>query len=129
VNIDADAIVPPVWASSRTLTGAANVLWPGNLRDVVVEERWKGEGGISMPIEQLRMLLSFWTTQPDPEEAYVEWYPTYITRVSFKVLLIGLTAGGQNIVLDDVVNYRDLRGPDGWVTAPVVLQLRLVGRL
>jgi hypothetical protein len=128
-NIDADAIISPVWASSRTLTGAANVLWPGNLRDVVVEERWTAPGGISMPIEQLRMLLSFWTTQHDPEEAYVEWYPTYITRVAFKALIVNLTAGSQGIALDDVVNYRDLRGPDGWVTAPVVLTLRLVGRL
>ena len=130
VNIDADAIIPPVWASSRTLTSAANVLWDGHLRDVVVEERWKALGGLAMPITQLRMLLAIWTMPIDPDVGYVHWFPNYITAVGFKVLPINLSAGGQGIALDDVINYKDEYGePIGWVTSPVTFQLKLVDRL
>ena len=130
VNIDADAIIPPVWASSRTLTSAANVLWQGHLRDVVVEERWKALGGLAMPITQLRMLLAIWTTPIDPDVGYVHWHPNYITQVGFKVLPVQLSAGGQGITFDDVVNYKDEDGePIGWITAPVTFQLKLVERL
>jgi hypothetical protein len=130
VNIDADAIIPPVWSSSRTLTSAANVLWAGVLRDVVVEERWKAVGGLAMPVTQFRMLLAIWTTPVDPDVGYVQWYPNYITGVGFKVLPVNLSAGGQGIALDDVTNYKDDEGePIGWVTSPVTLTLKLVERL
>lgn len=130
VNIDADAIIAPVWASSRTLTSAANVLWNGNLRDVVIEERWKALGGLAMPATQLRMLLAIWTTPVDPDVGYVHWHPNYITPVAFKVLPVGLTAGGQGITFDDVINYKDENGdPIGWMTAPVTFQLKLVERV
>ena len=130
VNIDADAIIAPIWASSRTLTSAANVLWQGHLRDVVVEERWKALGGLSMPITQLRMLLAVWTTPIDPDVGYVHWFPNYITPLAFKVLPVMLSAGGQGLAFDDVVNYKDEDGnPIGWVTAPVTFQLKLVERL
>lgn len=130
VNIDADPIIPPMWASTRTLTSAANVLWQGNLRDVVVEERWKSLGGLAMPATQFRMLLAIWTMPVDPDVGYVQWFPTYITSVGFKVLPINLTAGGQGIAVDDVINYLGEDGePVGWVTSPVTFQLKLVERL
>ena len=130
MNIDADAIIPPIWSSSRTLTSAANVLWEGNLRDVVVEERWKALGGLAMPATQLRMLLAIWTNPVDPDVGYVHWYPNYITQMGFKVLPVGLSAGGQGITFDDVVNYLDDDGnPIGWMTAPVTFTLKMVERL
>jgi hypothetical protein len=130
VNIDADAIIAPTWASQRTLTSAANVLWPGHLRDTVVEERWKALGGLAMPMTQLRMLLDMWTTHVDPDVDYVRWYPNYITRVAFKVVLLNVSAGGQGLRFDDVVNYKNDDGDYiGWMTAPVTLTLRLVERL
>jgi hypothetical protein len=130
VNIDADAIIAPVWSSSRTLTSAANVLWAGNLRDVVVEERWKALGGLAMPITQFRMLLAIWTTPVDPDVGYVQWFPNYISGLGFNVLPVGLSMGGSQIVFDDVVNYKDEDGePIGWVTNPVTFVLKLVERL
>jgi len=129
VNIDADVIIPPIWASTRTMTSAANVLWDGNIRDVVVEERWKALGGLAMPIGQLRMLMSIWTMPMDPDEGFVTWYPNYISPLGFQVLPVNLTAGGQGLVFDDVVNYTDANGPDGWATQPVVFTLKLVARL
>lgn len=130
VNIDADAIITPVWASTRTLTSSANVLWQGNIRDVVVEERWKALGGLAMPITQLRMLLAIWTTPVDPDVGYVHWYPNYITSVGFKILPVMLTSGGQGVTFDDVVNYKDEDGdPIGWMTNPVTFTLKLVARL
>lgn len=130
VNIDAEAVVPPVWASSRTLTSAANVLWNGNIRDVVVEERWKAAGGLAMPVTQLRMLLAIWTTPVDPDVGYVQWHPNYITPVVFKVLPVALQAGSGGVTFDDVVNYKDEEGnPIGWMTSPVTFTMKLVERL
>lgn len=130
VNLDADVIVPPVWASTRTMTGATNVLWKGYLRDVVVEERWKALGGLAMPIGMMRMLYMIWMNPLDPMVGYVEWYPNYISPLGFKVIPVSLTAGGQQgLAFDDVVNYLDDRGPDGWVTQPVTLMLKLVERI
>ncbi len=130
VNIDADAIIPPTWGSTKTLGGATNVLWQGYLRDVVVEERWKGQGGLSMPITQLRMLAMIWTNPVDPILGYVQWYPNYISPLGYKVIPMLLQAGGQGIVFDDVVNYLAAGDePDGWMTNPVVFTLRLVERL
>lgn len=130
VNIHGDVFVPPVWASTRTLTGAANVLWNGNLRDVVIEERWKSLGGLAMPIGQLRMLALIWTTPIDPVVGYVLWYPNYTSPLGFQVLPVGLAVGGQsNIVLNDVTNYKDASGnPDGWVTDPVTFTMKIAGR-
>lgn len=130
VNIDEDAIIPPGWASTRTLTSAANVLWQGNVRDVVIEERWTAPGGLSMPVTQFRMLLAIWTMPIDPDVGYVHWYPTYITQAAFKVLPMGLTAGGQGVTFDDIVNYKDENSePVGWMTNPVTFTLKLVGKL
>lgn len=130
VNIDADAVIPPMWSSTRTLTSAANVLWAGVLRDVTIIERWKPIGGLSMPITQLRMLIDIWTNPIDPEDGFVKWYPTYITQVGFRVLPVGLSVGSAGIQFDDVVNYLDEHGKNiGWVTETVTLQMRLVERL
>src|ERR1700729_161501 len=50
VNIDGDVIVAPVWASTKTLGGAANSLWPGNIANVVCEESWgDNQNGLVMP--------------------------------------------------------------------------------
>lgn len=130
MNIDEDAIIAPVWASTRTLTGAANALWSGNIRDVVVEERWKALGGLAMPISQLRMLLMIWTNPVDPVLGYVRWYPNYVTQNGYNVLPVALEVGGRGITFDDVVNYLDADGnPDGWVTNPVTFTMKLVARL
>src|SRR5579862_3243807 len=40
VNLAHDVIVPPVWATTKTLSGASNALWPGDIRDVEVQEIW-----------------------------------------------------------------------------------------
>jgi hypothetical protein len=128
VNIDGGLVVPPVWASTKTMGGAVNALWPGYLRDVLTEERWKSLGGLSMPIGQLRMLIMIWSTPVDPATGYVEWYPNYISPLGFKVIPINLGAAG--IVFDDVVNSKDEWGdPNGWVTQAVTLQLKLVEQL
>lgn len=132
VNIDANPVIQPVWSSTRTLTSAANVLWSGHIRDVVVEERWLALGGLAMPITQLRMLLAIWTMPVDPDIGYVHWYPNYITHLGYKVIPVMLQSGGSGggITFDDVVNYLDEDdNPIGWMTAPVTFTLKLVDRL
>lgn len=129
VNVDGDVIIPPVWSSSKTLSGAANTLWAGNIRDVVAEERWNQP--LSMPITQLRIFLFIWTTPIDPAVGYVQWYPNYINNNGYNVIPLSLSAGDQdNLVFDDVVNTKDFAGnPDGWMTKPVTFKLKLVARI
>ena len=122
-GIDADVIIPPAWASTKTLSGAANTLWRGSLRDGVCVERWGTDCGASMPADQLRMLLAFWQNPPDPANGYVEWWPSYTSVFGFKVILMNLTAGpGQGVTLDTVLSQ-------GWVVGQVELTLRVVERL
>lgn len=130
VNIDTDIVIPPVWSSVRSLGGSVNALWPGYVRDVVVEERWKSLGGLAMPIGQLRWMIMMWVNPVDPDTGYVQWYPNYVSPLGYRVLLLNLAVGGQQgIALDDVINYLDANGPDGWVTAPVTLTMKIVERL
>jgi hypothetical protein len=129
VNIDADVIIPPVWASTRTMTGAINVLWKGNIRDVVVEERWTSIGGLAMPIAQIRMLYMIWQNPLDPATGYVQWYPNYISPYGYYVIPVNLTVGGTGLAFDDVGNYLDANGPDGWVQKQVAFTLKIVDRI
>ena len=130
VNIDGDVIIRPVWASTKTLGGAANVLWSGKLRDVVVKEKWEPIGGLSMPITMARMLILLYTNPIDPDAGYVEWWPNYATTLGFKVIVVDLEIGDEGISFDDVINSKDGNGnPDGWVTMPVTLTMKIVDRV
>lgn len=130
VNLLDDVVIPPVWAVTKTLGGSLHSLWPGYLRDVVVEERWKSLGGLAMPIGQLRMLVNMWMNPPNPEtEGYVSWFPNYATGASFSVIVLGVKAG-DGITLDDVIHSKDAYGEnDGWVTAQVTVTMKIVERL
>ena len=118
-NMDTDAIIAPIWASTKTMGGAANVLWPGYLRDVEVEERWVQS--VAAELEHLRMLLQFWMNPPDPADGFVEWYPTYHNALGFQVAMVSLTAGGQAVTLHALSKR-------GWVRGPIVLRMRIIGR-
>lgn len=144
VNMDGDVLVAPAWSSVKTLSGAASVLWAGNIRDTMCEERWTAQGGMSMPITQLRMLQTLWTNPIDPSVGYVQWYPSYANSAGYNVILVDLVcgsagqtqssrisgAGAPTIVLDDVVNYIDSDGDNiGWVSLPVTLFLKMVSKI
>ena len=119
-NMDGDAIISPIWASAKTLDGAANSLFAGALRDVLVEERWTGE--LAMPLAMARMLASFWMSPPDPATGYVTWYPSYANALGFKVILLALDVNGQGYNLDYISRQ-------GWVPSSVALRMRIAGRV
>jgi hypothetical protein len=122
-NIDGDVLPAPVWASSKTLQGSANTLWTADIRDVTVVERWTADsGGLKMKMSMLRTLLLFWQTPPDPASAWVLWYPTYTTDLSFKVLLTDLQVGGEGITLNPLATKKN------WATEEVALFLKIVAR-
>jgi hypothetical protein len=120
VNIDGDVIIPPIWASSKTLKGSANTLFVGDIRDVTCEEHWTQP--ISARMEHLRMLLSMFSNPPDPSVAYVTWYPNYTSAYGFKVILLDLTVGGSNITLNSMSAL-------GWAQGNIVLKLKIAGRV
>jgi hypothetical protein len=129
VNMDADAIVRPVWASNKTLTSATNVLWAGSIRDVVVEERWTQP--LSMPIGMFRLLATIFMNPVDPSVGYCQWFPNYVNGHGYFVIPISLSAGDStNCVFDDIVNYKGDNGlSQGWLTSPVTFQMRLIRRI
>lgn len=128
VNIDGDVFILPIWSSTKTLGGAANVLWSGNIRDVVVEERWKQS--LAMTVAQLRLMLAVFTNPVDPATGYVQWWPNYTTDIGYNVLPIGFSVGGQGITLTDLINAKTVEGnPDGWVEYPVVFTLKIVSKV
>lgn len=122
-NIDGDVIAPPVWASTKTLKGASNTLWRGDIRDVEVSERWNRDSGdLKMPMDMLRTLIQFWTNPPDPASSFVAWSPNYTSTLSFKVVILDLLVGGQGVTLDSVAHK-------GWSTGDVELRMKIVGRV
>jgi hypothetical protein len=122
-NVMGDAIVQPIWSSNLTLGGASSTVWAGTVQDVVCEERWTAQGGLAMRVSQLSMLLAMYQSPPDPETAWVEWYPNYITEQGFKVLLTDLSVGdSKGIALNGFVK-------GGFVAGKVVLKMRIIDRL
>lgn len=120
-GFDADVIVAPVWANTRTLGGAANVLWQGNIRDADVEEVWEA-GDLGGSLDHLRALLTFWQNPVDPADGYVEWFPQYTNALGYRVLLLEVAVGGRGVTLDYVSR-------NGWVRGAISLRMRIVERI
>lgn len=120
-NVDGDVIIAPIWASTKTLQGAANTLFQGHIRDTVIEERWIGEDA-SISLTMLRMLLSFWQNPPNPATDYVKWYPNYTNNYGYKVVLMAVDVNGSGVNLDYVSRL-------GYVTGDVVLRFKVAEKL
>lgn len=118
-NLDGDVVIAPIWASEMTLDGAANTLWPGALRDVIVEERWIQP--VAGEIELARMLMSMWTNPVDPADGAIEWWPSYATTLGYQVALLDLRVGAKEITLTPLLKQ-------GWVRGPITLRMRILGR-
>jgi hypothetical protein len=118
-NMDVDAVVPPIWQNSKTLTGGSNTLWIGVVQDVEVYERWTGP--VAMYAPQMRMFLDMWTNPPIPPE-YVVWYPNYLNEFAFKVIILDVSTGGSKGVNMDYTLFQG----NGFVKGPVTLSMRLV---
>lgn len=122
-GIDTDILTPPTWATTKTLSGAANTLWRGTLRDGVATERWTAEDGLSMSLDQLRLLLAIWQNPIDPAAGALQWWPNYTTSLGYKVALTDVAVGGSSGVTLDFVTRQ------GWVAGPVALTYRILGRV
>jgi hypothetical protein len=130
VNLDQDVIIAPTWSTQKTLQGAINTLWQGDIRDVIVEEHWINDPNVSAT--WLRHVLAFWQNPPDPVTGTpVQWWPNYATTLGFQVIMINVCVGSglKNIrerydgtVLNHYAN------DDNWVTEPVTLTMRILGR-
>lgn len=131
-NLDTDVIAPPTWASSKTLLGSSNTLWPGDIRDVTCTEIWNGDrGGLRMPIGQFRTLLMMVLDPPDPAVARVQWWPSYATALGYEVYLQGFSVGGQGVTLNWLSRAEQyMEGTEGWVALnDAVLTLKIAGRV
>lgn len=118
-NLLDDIVIPPVWANARTLDGAANTLWPGSIQDVIVTERWISP--ISMPLDFLRQLITFWQNPSEPP-AFLEWRPSYANDLGYRVIMLSVTSGGREITLDFIT-----RQSRQYVRGVVEVQYRLIG--
>lgn len=132
VNLDQDVIIPPIWTTTKTLQGAANALWQGNIRDVIVEEHWTQE--VNVKTNFLRSLISFWANPPDPVSGTpVQWWPNYATTLGFKVILMNVQVGSglKNVRerYDGIVLNVFAQDPNEWVTEPVTVTMRILARV
>lgn len=118
-NMDGNAIIFPDWQTSKTLGSGMGALWPGNIRDVVCKETWVPDGGLSMPMSMLRVLIAMLQNPPDPTSDYVQWWPSYVTTLGFDVIIKNLTVDGQDITFTDVTLQ-------GWAAGQVEITYRLV---
>lgn len=116
-NLSSDIVIAPVWANARTLDGAANTLWPGSMQDVECSERWTSP--VSMEISFFNQLLVFWQNPPQPP-GYVEWWPSYQNDLGYRVILLEVKSGGQQVTLDFVSRK-------GWVRGITELRMRIIG--
>lgn len=145
-NIDGDLIIMPTFASTKSLQGASNSLFQGNVRDVMCEERWKSLGGLAMPVSQLRTLLACAMNPIDPSVGYMQWFPNYTTGIGYNVLLLDVVVGSagspvmaalsgfksQAMVLNDVVNAYggdDPNTPYGWILDPVTVFWKMISKV
>lgn len=127
-NMDGDALILPVWSTTKTLRGAANTVFQGNLRDVIIEEHWNQP--LSMPMAMLRTLLSFYMNPPDPSVAYIKWYPNYTNANGYNVVMLGLVCGqGASGDTNPSGVTLDVVSQQGWATKPVSLKMRIAGKL
>lgn len=133
INMDGDIIVAPTWATVKTLEGATNALWQGNMRDVTVQEVWIQE--LNVTIAFLRQLIAFWTTPPDPVTGTpVQWWPNYTNALGFEVVLENLQVEGdgqglRDSLLREGVTLNALTQTAGWVSGKVTNTMRILGRV
>jgi hypothetical protein len=121
VNLRGDAIIAPIWASTKTLLGAANTLFVGDVRDVICEERWT-QGIVYGGTAHADALIAMWSNPPDPSVAYVQWFPNYSSTQGFNVVLLGLTLGQKDITTSSLSHGGHDRGP-------LILRLRIASRI
>lgn len=130
-NMVGDAVIPPIWSAQMTLASDVNTLWAGNIKDVVVVEEWDADGGLSMPLSQLAVLLAMWQNPPDPDVGYVQWYPNYINSNGYNVIIEAIkvenTGGGGSS--GDGVYLDTFARTVGMVAGAVSMSLRLVSKL
>lgn len=120
-----DAIIAPIWSSTKTLLGASNTLFLGDLRDVQPEERWtQSLVGSSAFVDSM---ISFWMNPPDPSVAYVQWFPSYLNGLGFNVVMLDLSLGrGKGITATPLMWGSYSPGID---RGPMTLRMRIISRL
>lgn len=118
-NFDSDIVAAPVWAHTRTLTGAVGTQWSGYARDPEVYEQWNG--AVAAHAAQLRMFLDMWQHPPTPP-TYLRWAPTYVNNHIYDVQLVDISCGGASGIN---LNYLMLQNL-GFVKGPLKLTYRIV---
>lgn len=125
VNFDGAPIIIPDWLHGKSVSGGTDTLWSGNIRDVLVTERWAFPGSdVGSTISLLRNLYTFYANPPDPSAgSYVIWAPDYATSVTYSVAMVGLRAGGNQYTVDKFLSAK------GYAPSPVELDLRIIAQI
>lgn len=118
-GVDTDLLIAPIWASTTTLSGVANTLWAGSVKDSQPVERWTSD--ISMPMIFVRALLNFWMNPPAPETGYITWAPSYVNEHRYKVILLSVGSSGGVLTMDYISRQ-------GWLAGELELKMRVVDR-
>lgn len=133
VNVDGDVIIAPTWATVKTLQGASNALWQGDIRDVTVQEVWIQE--LNVPIDFLRHVVAFWINPPDPDTGTpVQWWPNYTSAQGFQIIIENVTVLGEgpglrDSLLREGITLSALPNRMGWVDGKLTITMRVLGRV
>lgn len=141
-NLDGDVLVLPTFAVNKTLQGASTAYWKGNIRDVLVEERWTSLGGMAMPVGQLRTLLACAANPVDPAVGTMQLFPNYTTDIGYNVLLLDIVFGSagspgkaslggfknQAMVFNAIINAIATDG-NGWMDKPITVFWKILSKV
>jgi hypothetical protein len=126
-NILDQALIKPLYASTRTLEKTATVQYGKDLTDVEVVETWMGGGN------RIAMSLSFFSSLWDMfagdldfvSQGFIQWSPRDLGNLKFKIIITDLTVGGQGGI---TVNHLARQG-DGHIYESVQLKMRLIEQI
>lgn len=118
------ALEKPLYATARTLEKTATVQYTKDITDIVVAERWMGGGKrVAMGLSFFTSLYDYFNNPPDLRlEQFILWRPRDVSEKVYKVVLTGLTVGGEEHLQFD----RLVAQGDGWIHDEVILTMKII---
>jgi hypothetical protein len=118
------ALEKPLYATTRTLEKTATVQYTKDITDIEVIETWMGGGNrIAMSLSQFTCMYDYFNNPPDLRlDQFVLWRPRDLSEKVYKVVLIGLTVGGNEHLRFDRLAAQG----DGWIHEEVQLTMKII---
>lgn len=129
VNVHGDVIYTPEWLHSKTLGASALTLASGKVQDPIVIERWNFGDGM-VPLALVVALLLFVQNPTDVDAgSYITWSPNYANSRTWRVAVVGLRVGGEQVTIDSWLATQNDGTVNGYTVGPCELALRIISEV